>query len=471
MTHTFSRRTFLSSLAVAAAALPAATSPGRRYLMLDQRNIDRAENAALRVSTAEKSARNPLFGEDKPWEVRYDNLYPNVRRDAATGLYQCWYSPFIVDPEVSETSRAERANRPYKPRTREMGLCYAESRDGITWTKPDLGLIEFEGSKKNNLVVRGPHGSGLYFDPHEADPAHRFKLFYEEHGLTARFSPDGKNWSAAAKLQGIDAVGDTHNNAIWVPSLKKYVGITRLWDRPAKQRLVGRTESPDFVNWTRAVEILRADQGSPESQTYSMPIFEYEGIFLGLATIFHTPTDTVHTELTWSPDTIHWSRIDPGSPVIALGPAGSVDSHCAYAAVPIFEKDEMRIYYGGSNGPHTGWRNGFFCLATLRPGRFAGFEPKDKGNISTVVTKPARVTSADLRINVNAERGQVRIGVIRTGETGAALSTDHAVPLKSDALDASCRWNRGDLHSLVGKEVQLVFELRDDARVYGFRFA
>jgi hypothetical protein len=36
-----------------------------------------------------------LFGEEKPWEARFDNLYANVLREPHTGLYRCWYSPFI----------------------------------------------------------------------------------------------------------------------------------------------------------------------------------------------------------------------------------------------------------------------------------------------------------------------------------------------------------------------------------------
>ena len=32
---------------------------------------------------------------------------------------------------------------------------YATSRDGLKWVKPELGLIEFDGSTANNLVLRG----------------------------------------------------------------------------------------------------------------------------------------------------------------------------------------------------------------------------------------------------------------------------------------------------------------------------
>jgi len=465
MTQPIARRLFLGS--AAASLLPAAPAAGRRYLLLDDRNVERTENTVLRVSRAEKESRNPLFKEDKPWEVRYDNLYANVRKDASSGIYQCWYSPFIVDEAVSGTSVAERAKIRYRPRNREMGLCYAESRDGLSWTKPELGLVEFEGSKKNNLVVRGPHGTGVCFDGHETDPARRYKMFFVERGMSGAFSPDGKRWSEAVKFPEIDAVGDTHNNAIWVPALKKYVGVTRLWDRPAKQRLVGRTESTDFVHWTKAVEVLRADPGSLDRQTYAMPIFEYEGVYLGLVTMFHVPSDTSQTELAWSPDTVHWQRIDPGSAVVPLGPAGSVDAGCAYGAAPVFEKDEIRIYYGGSNGPHTGWREGFLCLARLRPGRFAGFEPRVAGTAATVVTRPVTVTSADLRINAEARGGQIRVGVI---EGGGAAALSQAVPIQADVLDGVCRWKKGGLRPLLGKEVQFVFDIQG-ARVFSFRFA
>jgi hypothetical protein len=37
-------------------------------------------------------------------------------------------------------------------------LCYATSKDGIHWEKPELGLIDYRGTKTNNIV----------FEAHEA---------------------------------------------------------------------------------------------------------------------------------------------------------------------------------------------------------------------------------------------------------------------------------------------------------------
>ena len=152
-------------LAVACTLAPAAGTermPARAtYLVLDSRIIDTTDNARLAVGVVKKHPANPLFREDKPWEPRFDNLYANVLYDEQDKRYTCWYSPFIVDKAVSDTPREKRSQVPYRPRGREMGVCYAVSKDGLTWEKPDLGLIEFNGSKANNLVVRGPHGAGM----------------------------------------------------------------------------------------------------------------------------------------------------------------------------------------------------------------------------------------------------------------------------------------------------------------------
>ena len=116
-----------------------------RYLLLDSRIIDKLDNAKLSVGKITKHPANPLFLEDKPWEKRFDNLYGNVIYDKENKLYKCWYSPFIVDHSAKGMTLAER-EKPYKdPPNREMGICYAVSKDGITWIKPELGLIEFEG--------------------------------------------------------------------------------------------------------------------------------------------------------------------------------------------------------------------------------------------------------------------------------------------------------------------------------------
>jgi len=176
----------LTATMCACAGLRAADSPGQspvirdRFLVLDSRIIETAENAKLTLGKTVKSKHNPLMAEDKPWEKRFDNLYANVIYDQEDKIYKCWYSPFIVDNSATGMSLDQRRKTRYRPpRGREMAICYAVSKDGVKWEKPELGLVEFEGSKQNNILWRGPHGAGVMKDLRDPDPARRYKAFFK----------------------------------------------------------------------------------------------------------------------------------------------------------------------------------------------------------------------------------------------------------------------------------------------------
>ena len=119
-----------------------------RFLMLDDRNIEESINTKLVLGNVIKHPENPLFVEDMPWEKRFDNLYGNIIFDEDDSLYKCWYSPFIVDYSAQGMTLEER-QKPYDDNhpNREMGICYAYSKDGIHWEKPNLGLVEYNGNK------------------------------------------------------------------------------------------------------------------------------------------------------------------------------------------------------------------------------------------------------------------------------------------------------------------------------------
>ena len=94
-----------------------------------------------------------------------------------------------------------------------MGLCYATSKDGIHWEKPELGIVDFHGSKKNNIVLRGEHGIGVLEDPHETDPQKRYKAIKPfKHRTQVWFWPDGLNWTEQKALPGLDD-GDTYTTS------------------------------------------------------------------------------------------------------------------------------------------------------------------------------------------------------------------------------------------------------------------
>jgi len=459
-----------------------------RYLLLDSRIVDNTENARLTLGKVQKHKSNPLFEEDKPWEKRFDNLYANVIYDEQEKLYKCWYSPFIVDNSAKGMTLDERNRKPYEPPDdREMAICYAISKDGIHWEKPELGIVDYNGNKNNNILYRGPHGAGVFIDSRETDPAKRFKMFtaandtdINEH-MAVAFSPDGVHWSLLVLCPEINPspVDGTHYNVLWVPELGEYVGFTRLRgvgidaelsepDGAARRiRQVGRTSSRDFLKWKQAELVFQGME--KHLQTYSMPVFRYGGVYLGLPVIYNTQTDRAHTELAWSPDTIEWYRVCSGTPLIATGSNRSdYDWGCVYtAAYPIFLEEEIRLYYGASNGPHFGWRDGFFCLATLRPDGFAGYEPESSGTMATVTTKPVVGRFAALHVTADVqEDGSVTVAVV----DGAGKELAVSEPIAETVTGEKLIWKSGwDYQTLNTDTIRLKFTI-NNAKLYSFSF-
>lgn len=78
----------------------------------------------------------------------------------------------------------------------------AMSTDGYHWEKPNLGLVEYSGSRDNNLVDMGEAGHiaacVVFHDADDPDPARRFKMAFEDRRFGGRFavafSPDGASW-------------------------------------------------------------------------------------------------------------------------------------------------------------------------------------------------------------------------------------------------------------------------------------
>ncbi|MAI33722.1 MAG: hypothetical protein L7W43_15540 [Rubripirellula sp.] len=458
----FSLTNFLTSYADERPNQPA----GIRYLVLDNRIIERTQNAILTPGTITKHPSNPLFVEDKPWEKRFDNLYGNVIFDSEQQIYRCWYSPFIVDHSSRGMSRTQRDGRPYRPPPkREMAICYAISKDGITWKKPSLGLVDYEGNKNNNIILRGPHGAGISKDSQEADPSRRYKMIMQ--GLSTSYSPDGINWSEPAKINGIGKIaGDTHNNVFWNPNAGKYVAITRTWGTRGRQ--VTRLESDDFTDWQNTGVVLEATEKS--HQPYAMPVFYHAGVFLGLVAVHaQPPIDRVWTELAWSPDSKQWNRISPGTPLIPCSEEVlDYDYGCVYAcATPVFLPNQIRLYYGGSDYNHYGWRSGNLSLATLRPDGFAGFEQKSPETPATIVTKSIPLSSTTLRLNAD----------VKTNGTLKVTATDlndhpisRPITIRKNVTDESLELPMTEGKHAEIKNIKLRFDLQN-AKLYSFGFA
>lgn len=443
------------------AQLPGSLKPGKKYLLLDNRMIESTINAKLEVGTVVKHKSNPLFTEDKPWEMRFDNLYGNVIYDKEEKVYKIWYSPFIVDHSAKGMTLKDR-EKDYpegKGIKREMAICYATSKDGLNWDKPVLGRVDYKGSRKNNIVWRGPHGSGIFKDLQEADPEKRYKMIFQ--GLAVSYSYDGIHWKKPIEVEGVDVRGDTHNNAFWAPTLNKYVGITRTWSRKSG-RQVARIESDDFINWTKGKVVLQGVNS--DLQTYAMPAFFHEGVYLGLVAIHQQSSDRVWTELTWSPDTRTWYRIDPGNPLIPCSETKlDYDYGCVYAcAYPVFRENEIQLFYGGSDWLHFGWRNGSLCLATLKPDGFAGYVQKSGTEAATVTTKPFPYEGQHISINADVfPDGSINVEILDAAKNQIAISKPITISVQYDKI----KWNDKIDVSLI----QLRFTI-NKAKLYSFGF-
>ena len=399
--------------------------------------------------------------------------------DSEDKLYKCWYNPFIIDERVTHTPPEKRHPdfgnyMDVKPNRREMGLCYAFSTDGISWKKPELGLLAFDGSKQNNIVMRRVNGAGVFKDARETDPSRRYKMFFcGEPQMTVAFSPDGLHWGEPVPIPEVEAHG-THPNAFWAEALGKYIGFTR--QHAGSVRLVTRTESPDFVEWTPDETVLVGS--SPLLQAHDMIVFPTCGIYIGLLGIMVYPEDSnidvkQHVELAWSVDTVQWHRIAEGTPFIGHTPAETerygalpYDWGTIFPSAPIFFDDEIRIYYGAGDGYFFNWRDGYLALATLRPHGWAGYEPVNTDTPAVITTPPLPIDTSCVGITADIwDSGSVRVTILDKARNERAISR----PLRTTVTDAQVEWETGQgLADLSRDPIRLRFQFHN-AKLYAFQ--
>lgn len=367
---------------------------------------------------------NPMFREDffsqppRKWEVRYDNGYPNVIYDPREKIYRLYYTLFSKDPDSAGTSLEERAHKHYTPRgDRITSTAYAESRDGIHWEKPSLGLVEFEGSRDNNLLMMYAHGTGVMLDEQEVDPAKRYKLMTRvdypgTRGFMAvSFSPDGIHWQELIPWPYHNPQADSHNYVFRDHTDGRYKLITRIWKNG--MRISAMCESTDFINWSEPVEVLRGS--GYENQVYSMPVFRCGDLFLGLASMFHEGDmdaedfDCVDLELTMATRVHTFDFVAPRDPLIPRGegryPGGEYDCGCIYAAPPVEIDGKQYVYYMGGNGQHTNYRETSFCRASFEKDKWAYLGPKDSSRMAQVMTSPFHFYGERFEILAQLEEG------------------------------------------------------------------
>ena len=469
-------------LAAHAAGPPAVIDIGsRRELFVDEALIDRLNGAELRLHHPVPREKAVTFG-DKPCEGP-GSAYVTVFKDG--DVFRMYFRGLRYDD---------------KKKLIHQHTCYAESKDGIRWTRPDLGLYEYNGSKNNNIVWQGVgvHNFSPFKDTNPARrPGEEYKavgIMDMSVGLFAFKSPDGIHWSMLQK-EPIIAHGsfDSHNVAFWDRLRKEYVCYSRITlprpDRGTRreeqeERAIQRCVSKDFLTWTEPV-LLRYGEGTPDEQLYTNGIQVYPRaphLFVGFPNRFMPLRKRVaeHPKLgvsgglfMSSRDGLHWRRwreefIRPG-----LHQGRWVDRVNMQALGLLFTKsgmtdqaDEISMYARESaGGKQVGLRR-----YTLRVDGFVSVYAKMAGG--EMVTKPLVFQGRQLAMNYSTSTaGSVRVEI--QDEKGAPIegyALGQCPPIYGDAIEEAVKWRGGsDVSKFAGKPIRLRFELKD-ADLYSIRF-
>lgn len=440
-------------------------------LFVDDYRVAAVTQLARVVHPGERSA--VLLAPDQPWESDMSYLYGGTIWDADSRLYRMWYTAIDAAKVVQ--------------------ICYAESRNGTSWTKPKLGLVSYQGSTANNIVISAPAGSACYgvvLDPKDSDAGRRFKMLMYKAGVGygAYFSPDGKKWAGYAEnpvMPGADVA-----NVSYDVTRGQFIATTKQPYNGVRAAFV--STSTDFVTWTAPVLALAADDrdrafatahGGTDSQIYGMPAFAYGNAYLALPWIFELTgpgepgsagDGTIQPQIAASRDLQKWSRPDR-TPLIPLGGAGSWDQGMIFtASAPIVSDHEVLVYYGAWNGTHgTLTRGASIGRASWKPDRFVSFS--NAGDYEGVLTtRPLTIAGSTLAVNAAlSPHGYLKVELLdpATGQALDGFGIDEAVAIRGDSLASTARWtSQKALRTLAGQQLALRFHVLG-GDLYSFRIA
>jgi hypothetical protein len=347
---------------------------------------------------------------------------------------------------------------------------YCESRDGIHWTKPRLGLVEVDGSKDNNVILHEApfcHNFAPFLDTCPSAPKEaRFKALAGtvKSGLVAFVSADGIHWKKFRREPVITYVKeyafDSQNVSFWSESEGCYVCYFRHF-LDKKLRSVCRTTSKDFVTWSEVVPMKPNFPGEHLYTTLTHPYFRAPHIYVATPTRFH-PGRGESTDILFMTArgdsrfdrTFRAAFIRPG-----LDPArwGNRSNYAAWNVVPT-GPNEMSIYA-------TPFRR--FVLRT------DGFASVHTGaDVGKMLTRALRFSGKQLVLNYSTSAGgSLRLEIQdQSGQPLRGFTLDDCPLIVGDHIERVVSWKKGeDVSALAGKTVRLRFVMQD-ADLYALRF-
>lgn len=468
---------FGAFVALSQESSPAAIDIGsRRELFVDDLLIESAGGVRLQLHRPRPAGKALIF--DKPWEGN-TSLYVTVFEDG--DRYRMYYRG-SVHPDYVIRSKV----RPGEtiPADHPQLTAYAESRDGIQWTKPSLGLFEFNGSKENSIIWmgEGAHNFAPFKDTNPAaPPSERYKALAGG-PLIALKSADGLRWEKMRDEPVItDGRFDSQNVAFWDEQRQLYVAMYR--DLRHGVRTIKTATSRDFLHWTPGEW---ADYGdAPPEHLYTnatVPYFRAPHIYLAFPKRFLPFRSKVEDEINnglsdgvfmTSRDGVHWRRyleafIRPGRDERNWVHRTNAVSRGILQTAP----DELSLYVS---------RNYTYPTAhiermVLRTDGFVSAHAGVPGG--ELVTKPLIFEGQKLFLNyATSAAGSIRIEIQNaSGQPLPGFSLEDSPVLYGDEIDGEVAWprpgtrtDRQPLKRVAEQAVRLRFVMRD-ADLFSFRF-
>lgn len=452
----------------------------RRELFIDRYLIESLDGTQLVL--AEPCDRGPVLAFDKPWEGLFSGYVTVIRDGDRLKLYYRGHAEDAADGSPSEVT------------------CYAESSDGIHWTKPALGLFTVKGTRENNVVLADAapvtHNFCPFLDTNpNAASDERFKAVggTSRSGLIGYASADGLHWRTLQDepvFRDEGWVFDSQNVPFWSESEGCYV----LYYRRAAggRRAIARTTSADFRTWTEPVQMTYSDTGDdvPSHELYTnqtQPYFRAPHIYVSTAARFmkgrQVITDDEATAIGVHPryfgdtsDAVLMSsrggnRYDRTFLEGFLRPgigAKNWVSRTNYPALNVVQtgEHEMSLYVNQDYGQPTAHLHRY----SLRLDGFASVRAPAAGG--SLVTKPVVFEGQRLSINFSTSAaGGVRVEIQDVdGKPIPGFTLDESRELIGNEIDRTVNWKNGsDVASLAGRPIRLRFQM-NDADLFAFQF-
>ena len=447
-----------------------------RQLFVDNDLIDTLDNVCIHQHTP--IPREMCLSLNRPWEGE-TSWCPVVIKDG--DKYRMWYRSQDVQQNAGGFNHTFTA--------------YAESEDGIHWTRPNLGLFEFNGSKENNICVDSldTKNIAVFRDERPGVPdSERYKAAGRwSGGKPARIyglvSPDGIHWRNATDGPLIvapeeDPHFDSPVSAFWDAHQERYVLYARGWfpdDSEPRMRAIRMTTSEDFLHWKPWQYITINGKTRYEHELYTNAVHPYERAPYYLA----FPKRFVPTR-TPLPDWGHEGLSD----VLFLASRDGLNFSQPYTDAylrPGLDPNnwhERSIFIGPRVVSTASGELSFYSVQNYRtPGvHIQRFTLREDGFVSvradattgTLTTNPFTFSGTQLEINYSTSvAGSIRIALLN--ESGTAIpghTLDDCPEIFGDEISHTLRWNQiNSVNVGTTHPIRLQFELKE-ADLYSFSF-